>query len=70
MSLLRQITDNHFRKYLENYPQEDLALILVELLMVTRDLVEHPVFPADWAEMILLQNRYSIIKLYKYILYI
>ncbi|XP_076042771.1 dedicator of cytokinesis protein 1-like isoform X4 [Oratosquilla oratoria] len=57
ISLLRLMTDKHFVSFLNGFTS--LLLLndfLFELLMVIKNLVTNNVFPADWAEMILLQN--------------
>ncbi|XP_066966939.1 dedicator of cytokinesis protein 1 isoform X9 [Macrobrachium rosenbergii] len=57
VSLLRQMNEKHFVSFLNRFStQEQLFQFLVELQMVIQDLIVQPVFPADWAEMILLQN--------------
>ncbi|XP_068248217.1 dedicator of cytokinesis protein 1 isoform X5 [Palaemon carinicauda] len=57
VSLLRQMNEKHFFSFLNRFSTQDLLYqFLVELQMVLQDLIVQPVFPADWAEMILLQN--------------
>ncbi|XP_063852697.1 dedicator of cytokinesis protein 1-like isoform X3 [Scylla paramamosain] len=58
VSLLRQMTDRHYHTFLNRYEEvEHLCAFILELLEVVEKLVKEPVFPADWAEMILLQNH-------------
>ena len=57
-SILRQMTEYHYRCYINHFPTTiDLTDFLMEILMVFRDLVTDNVYPADWNEMIMLQNR-------------
>ncbi|XP_071513992.1 dedicator of cytokinesis protein 2 isoform X2 [Panulirus ornatus] len=57
VSLLRQMSDRHYQNFLNQFQTSDqLCNFLLELLMVVENLVKEPVFPSDWAEMILLQN--------------
>lgn len=59
VSLMRQMTERHFLSFLNCFQnQDELYNFLVELIMVIQDLISQPVFPSDWAEMILLQNRW------------
>lgn len=52
------MSDRHYHTFLNRYEDTDmLCSFLIELLEVVEKLVKEPVFPADWAEMILLQNR-------------
>ncbi|XP_050707802.1 dedicator of cytokinesis protein 1-like isoform X3 [Eriocheir sinensis] len=58
VSLLRQMEDRHYHTFLNRFEDpEHLSFFLLELLKVINRLAEHPVFPSDWAEMILLQNN-------------
>ena len=58
-SILRQMTDSHYQRYIDHFPTTiDLTDFLMEILMVFRNLVNSNVFPNDWNEMIMLQNRY------------
>ncbi|XP_063609034.1 dedicator of cytokinesis protein 1-like isoform X2 [Penaeus indicus] len=57
VSLMRQMTERHFLSFLNCFQsQDELYNFLLELIMVIQDLISQPVFPSDWAEMILLQN--------------
>jgi len=64
IAMLRQMTDEHYTLYLENIPEADdsgahlnLADFLAEIIMVFQDLINGCVFPADWNEMIMVQNQ-------------
>ncbi|KAG7160013.1 Dedicator of cytokinesis protein 2-like [Homarus americanus] len=57
VSLLRQMTERHYKNFLNKFQTSDqLCIFLLDLLLVVENLVKVPVFPSDWAEMILLQN--------------
>ncbi|XP_069941837.1 dedicator of cytokinesis protein 1 isoform X2 [Cherax quadricarinatus] len=57
VSLFRQMSRLHFENFFCQFQiLEQLCNFLLELLMVVENLVKDPVFPADWAEMILLEN--------------
>ena len=57
-SILRQMTEYHYTKYINQFETGiDLMDFLMEILMVIEELVKHNVYPADWNEMIMLQNR-------------
>ncbi|GFO14587.1 dedicator of cytokinesis protein, partial [Plakobranchus ocellatus] len=57
ISLLRQMTDLHYRAYIQSFPTTyDLMDFLMEILCVFRDLVQRNVYPQDWLEMIMVQN--------------
>ena len=57
-AMLRQMTEFHYVQYINSFPTDtDLLDFLVEILMMFRDLVTRNVYPADWNEMIMLQNR-------------
>ncbi|XP_055899924.1 dedicator of cytokinesis protein 1-like isoform X3 [Biomphalaria glabrata] len=57
ISLLRQMTDSHYRAYIKSFPTHfDLMDFLMEILCVFRDLVHRNVYPQDWLEMIMVQN--------------
>lgn len=59
--MLRQMTAEHFDIYIKHFPTKiDLLDFLMEILLVFKDLISRPVFPRDWCEMIMLQNRYEI----------
>jgi len=59
ISTLRQMTAEHFDIYIKHFATRiDLLDFLMEILLVFKDLVSRPVFPKDWCEMIMLQNRY------------
>ena len=60
VAILRQMTPYHYNQYINHFAtRHDLTDFLMEILIVFRDLVKI-VFPKDWNEMILLQNRYLI----------
>ncbi|XP_071089559.1 dedicator of cytokinesis protein 1-like isoform X4 [Haliotis cracherodii] len=57
MSILRQMSENHYQGYIKSFPTTfDLLDFLMEILMVFRDLVSRNVYPSNWLEMIMLQN--------------
>lgn len=58
LSILRQMGSKHFEDYIAkfNTPTDSLDF-LMEILLVFKDLVTRPVYPKDWTEMIMLQNR-------------
>ena len=57
IAILRQMTPYHYTQYINHFAtRDDLTDFLMEILIVFRDLVR-VVFPKDWNEMILLQNR-------------
>ncbi|CAL4142292.1 unnamed protein product, partial [Meganyctiphanes norvegica] len=61
VSLMRQMSERHFSSFLNQFKEQDeLMAFLVELLMAIQDLIENPVFPSDWAEMVLLQNSVMV----------
>lgn len=58
------MTDAHYSLYLQNIPEatndnshQNLADFLTEIIMVFQDLIKECVFPADWNEMIMIQNQ-------------
>ena len=58
ISILRQMTPLHYQKYIASFLTSfDLLDFLMEILLVFRDLVGHCVYPSDWMEMIMMQNR-------------
>ena len=58
IAILRQMTEAHYQDYINSFPTTfDLLDFLMEILMVFRDLVGRSVYPPDWLEMIMLQNR-------------
>ncbi|RUS91929.1 hypothetical protein EGW08_000331, partial [Elysia chlorotica] len=57
MSLLRQMSDHHYRGYIQSFATTfDLMDFLLEILCVFYDLVHRKVYPTDWLEMIMVQN--------------
>ncbi|KAB7505734.1 Dedicator of cytokinesis protein 1 [Armadillidium nasatum] len=56
ISLLRQVPKEKFFEYLESFETIELKDNLSDLLMVIKDLIDSPVFPSDWCEMICLLN--------------
>ena len=58
IGILRQMTPYHYNEYINHFvTRHDLLDFLMEILIVFQDLVK-VVFPKDWNEMILLQNRF------------
>lgn len=58
ISIFRQMTAHHFDVYIGHFATPtDLLDFLMEILLVFKDLVSRPVYPNDWSEMIMLQNR-------------
>lgn len=58
MGILRQMTETHYRQYIQEFPYSiDLRDFLMEILMLFQVLVSNPVYPSDWMDMIMLQNR-------------
>jgi dedicator of cytokinesis protein 1 len=52
------MTAQHFEVYISHFVTiTDLLDFLMEILLVFKDLVSKPVYPKDWCEMIMLQNR-------------
>jgi dedicator of cytokinesis protein 1 len=52
------MTAHHFEVYIGHFmTNTDLLDFLMEILLVFKDLVSKPVYPKDWCEMIMLQNR-------------
>lgn len=62
MSMLRQMKELHFAQYMDMEEFRfliDLRDFLMEILMLFLDLVSNNVFPSDWMEMIMLENRWD-----------
>lgn len=58
LAIFRQMTAHHFEVYVTHFQTiYDRLDFLMEILLVFNDLVSRPVFPKDWCEMIMLQNR-------------
>jgi len=58
ISIFRQMAAHHFEAYIGHFKTiTDLLDFLMEILLVFKDLVSKPVYPKDWCEMIMLQNR-------------
>lgn len=58
IAIFRQMTAHHFEVYVTHFQTTiDRLDFLMEILLVFNDLVHSPVFPTDWCEMIMLQNR-------------
>jgi dedicator of cytokinesis protein 1 len=58
IAIFRQMTGHHFEVYIGHFMTlTDLLDFLMEILLVFKDLVSKPVYPKDWCEMIMLQNR-------------
>lgn len=56
-SILRQMSEMHYKLYLDQFETLiDLSDFLMEILTVIEELITSNVYPADWNEMILLQN--------------
>ena len=50
---------SHYVAYIEHFETDlDLMDFLMEILMVFQDLLRKGVYPPDWNEMLMLQNRY------------
>ena len=57
-SILRQMSDIHYTQYIDHFHTcIDLMDFLMEILMTFKDLVSNNVYPPDWNDMIMLQNR-------------
>ena len=57
IAILRQMSDYHYQTYIDNFDTPtDLSDFLMEILTAIEELVTSSVYPADWNEMILLQN--------------
>ena len=57
-AFLKQMTEVHYMQYLSSMPNNlDLADFLMEILLVFQDLIKKRVYPSDWNEMIMLQNK-------------
>lgn len=51
------MNDYHYEKYINHFgTRTDILDFLMEILLVFKELVNRPVFPSDWYEMIMLQN--------------
>lgn len=56
-SILRQMAQRHYDNYIDQFETPiDVNDFLMEILTVIEDLVRRNVYPADWNEMIMLQN--------------
>ena len=63
-SILRQMSDIHYTQYINHFhTSTDLMDFLMEILMTFKDLVSNNVYPVDWNDMIMLQNRYPMYSL-------
>lgn len=59
IAIFRQMSGHHFVQYFEHFQTRiDLLDFLMEILSAFKDLVSIPVYPKDWCDMIMLQNRY------------
>lgn len=57
LGIFRSMESIHYQVYVENFATRfDLQDFLTEILLVFKDLVSKPVFPADWMDMIMHQN--------------
>ena len=67
LGMLRQMKEIHYTQYMEMeefaFPI-DLRDFLMEILMLFLDLVCNNVFPGDWMEMIMLENRWGAQEIY------
>jgi hypothetical protein len=55
------MSEYHFDVYIQHFKtNHDVLDFLMEILLVFKDLVSKPVFPRDWCEMIMLQNRWAL----------
>ena len=58
LSVLRQMAECHYTQYINSFETGfDLLDFLMEILMVFRDLIGKNVYPPDWVQMVMLQNR-------------
>ncbi|XP_010789324.1 dedicator of cytokinesis protein 3-like, partial [Notothenia coriiceps] len=58
LSLLRQMTDIHFQRLVENFQSKDeLKEFLLKILCVFRNLMKLSIFPRDWNIMRLLTSN-------------
>lgn len=58
ISVFRQMTPYQYNTYISNFnTKTDLLDFIMEILLVFRDMVRKAVYPSDWNEMIMLQNR-------------
>lgn len=52
------MTPYQYNTYISNFnTKTDLLDFIMEILLVFRDMVRKAVYPSDWNEMIMLQNR-------------
>lgn len=57
IDIFRQMTDYHYEKYIGHFAtSSDILDFIMEILLVFKELVSQSVFPADWCDMIMLQN--------------
>lgn len=57
LAIFRNMTENHYKMYVNHFNTRfDLQDFLTEILLVFKELVSKPVFPADWLDMIMHQN--------------
>ena len=58
IAMLRQMQPLHYTQYINHFATDiDLTDFLVEIMTLFKDLVIRNVYPSDWNEMIMLQNR-------------
>lgn len=66
IDIFRQMTNYHYEKYISGFAtRTDILDFLMEILLVFKELVNQSVFPADWCDMIMLQN-FVILKCLRY----
>ena len=62
VSLFRLMSPQHFGQYIQHFRPEDeagrqnLLDFVMEVLLMFKDLIQHSIYPADWAEMTMLVN--------------
>ena len=58
IAILRQMSEAHYQQYLLSFETSlDVEDFLMELLLGLKNMVVQCVYPQDWCDMILLQNR-------------
>ncbi|XP_053682558.1 dedicator of cytokinesis protein 1 isoform X2 [Sabethes cyaneus] len=57
LGIFRSMSESHYQAYVRSFlTSYDLLDFLMEILLVFKELVSKPVFPADWLDMIMHQN--------------
>lgn len=58
IDIFRQMTAYHYDEYIKHFAtRTDILDFLMEILVVFKELVNLSVFPQDWCDMIMLQNK-------------